>query len=407
MLDQSIALSIVIPCYNHGEYLLDALSSIQACLDPVYEVIIVNDGSNDPLTVNLLGYLKDQGYFVLDQNNQGLAHARNNGIAKASGRYILPLDADNKIRPDYILKGIEVLDQNPDIGVVYGKPEWFGEGERSWQLPEKFDVTQLVLGNYIDACAVYRKALWEDCGGYDPCMPIAGLEDWDLWLSAVERGWKFRYIPEVLYDYRVRANSMVTECATPENRSRLLKYICTKHASLYRTKFAQMISDRELRIGKLEEHSNNLLEQRNQLERTLEQTHAQLEQTHGQLEQTQAQLQQTHAQLEQTQTQLQQTHAQLEQTQTQLQQAYTPLKQTQTQLEQTQTQLEQTQTQLNPTRSQLQQAEVQLEQIYRQLQQTQAQLEQVEQRNIAMESSKFWKIRKVWVRCKQIVGLKA
>jgi glycosyltransferase involved in cell wall biosynthesis len=164
MSTKSIALSVVIPCYNQGEYLLDALSSVQTCLDPVYEVIIVNDGSSDSLTISLLSYLKDQGYFILEQENQGLACARNNGIAKASGRYILPLDADNKIRADYILKGIEVLDQNPDIGVVYGKPEWFGEIERPWGLPETFDVGKLILGNYIDACACLPKicmgSLW-------------------------------------------------------------------------------------------------------------------------------------------------------------------------------------------------------------------------------------------------------
>ncbi|PSB27227.1 glycosyltransferase family 2 protein [Stenomitos frigidus] len=298
---KSVALSIIIPCYNHGEYLLEALSSIQACLDPVYEVIIVNDGSHDPLTVNLLSYLKEQDYFILDQDNQGLAHARNNGIAKASGRYILPLDADNKIRTEYILKGIDVLDQNPDIGVVYGKPEWFGEVERIWQLPEKFDVSKLILSNYIDACAVYRKSMWEDCGGYDPHMPIAGLEDWDLWLSAIERGWNFHYVPEVLYDYRVRADSMVTKCALPENRSRLLKYICTKHASLYRTNFAQMIGDRELRIGNLEETNTNLATQKNALEKTLAQTDAQLVQTQTHLQQAQTQLVQVQIKLEQAQ----------------------------------------------------------------------------------------------------------
>ncbi|MBW4581456.1 MAG: glycosyltransferase family 2 protein [Tildeniella nuda ZEHNDER 1965/U140] len=363
MSTEPIALSVIIPCYNHGEYLLDALSSVQSCLDPVYEIIIINDGSDDLLTINLLSYLKDQGYFVLDQENQGLAHARNNGIAKASGRYILPLDADNKIRADYILKGIEILDRHPEVGVVYGKPEWFGEAERSWVIPEKFDAGKLILCNYIDACAVYRKSLWEDCGGYDASMPIPGLEDWDLWLSAIERGWKFHHIPEVLYDYRVRANSMVTACGLPENHSRLLKYICTKHASLYRTHFPQMIADRALELGNLRLLYDNLSEQRNELESLLERSRPELQQTQTQLEQTQSQLKQTQSQLEQTQTQLEQTQSQLEQTQSQLEQTHT------------------------------------------QLQQTQSQLEQARQSNLAMESSKFWKLRKVWVRCKQAVGL--
>ncbi|XGV98058.1 MAG: glycosyltransferase [Leptolyngbya sp. BL-A-14] len=311
----SVALSVVIPCYNQGEYLLDALTSVQACLDPVYEIIIVNDGSTDPITNNLLSYLKEQGYFVLDQENQGLSGARNSGIAKASGRYILTLDADNKIRANYILKGIEVLDQNSDVGVVYGKPEWFGEIERPWGMPEQFDPNQLLLGNYIDACAVFRKSIWEDCGGYDTHLPVAAWEDWDFWLGVLERGWKFHYIPEVLYDYRVRKNSMVATCDLPENRSRLLKYICTKHAKLYRTAFAQMVGDRELQVGNLQVHCNNLTRHRDDLAGQLERAHAQLKQAHNQLQQTQNQFHHTQHCFQEAQNELQRLTPQLQHTQ--------------------------------------------------------------------------------------------
>ena len=321
------ALSVIIPCYNQGEYLLEALASVESCLEPVYEIIIVNDGSDDRLTVNLLSYLKEQGYFILDQENQGLARARNNGIAKASGRYILPLDADNKVRADYLLKGIEILDHNPEVGVVYGKPEWFGEVERSWEMPEKFDAGKLILNNYIDACAVYRKSVWKDCGGYDANMPVAGWEDWDFWLGAIEHGWTFHYVPDVLFDYRVRADSMVTQCALPENRSRLVKYLCTKHAKLYRTNFVQMVGDRELQIGNLQAHSEDLTQQRDALGQQLEQSRTQLRQTQKQFQQTQKQFQQTQRYVQQAQGELKRTQHQLSQTQHQLKQTQQVLEQ--------------------------------------------------------------------------------
>jgi glycosyltransferase involved in cell wall biosynthesis len=293
---QPIILSVVIPCYNQGEYLLEAIASVEACLDLVYEIVIVNDGSTDPVTVNVMRYLKEQGYSILNQENQGLSSARNNGIEKSQGRYILALDADNKIRPDYITKGIDVLDHNPDVGVVYGKPEWFGEGQRSWEIPEKFDAGRLILGNYIDACAVFRKSLWEDCGGYDSNM-LLGWEDWDLWLSALERGWKFHYIPEVLFDYRVRIGSMAIACSFPENRGRLMHYICLKHASLYVTRFPQIIRDREEQIGNLWTHigtvetqCSNLLEQIQKLEPTVSAQSKLSDRLQLQLEQTQAEL---------------------------------------------------------------------------------------------------------------------
>ena len=76
----SPVLSVVIPCFNQGEYLLDAISSVRACTDSVYEIIIVNDGSTDAMTIDLMQQLKQQGYLVLEQENQGVARARNNAI---------------------------------------------------------------------------------------------------------------------------------------------------------------------------------------------------------------------------------------------------------------------------------------------------------------------------------------
>jgi glycosyltransferase involved in cell wall biosynthesis len=311
----SPVLSVVIPCFNQGEYLLDAISSVRACTDSVYEIIIVNDGSTDAMTIDLMQQLEQQGYLVINQENQGVARARNNAIEKSQGRYILALDADNKIRPDYILKGIEILDCHPDVGVVYGKPEWFGEDQRSWNIPEEFDANKLIIDNYIDACAVFRKLLWQDCSGYDP--ELIGLEDWDFWLSALEKGWKFHYIPEILFDYRVRSGSRLAQSFLPENRGRIVEYICLKHASLYDTHFPKMIRDREEKIGNLLDWVSNLETQHSSL---LERSQSELQQTHDALVQSQSQLQQTYDVLERSQSELQQTRDTLAQSQSQLQQ---------------------------------------------------------------------------------------
>jgi O-antigen biosynthesis protein len=329
--DRPIILSVVIPCYNQGEYLLEAIHSVEDCPDQVYEIIIVNDGSTDALTVDLMRHLADQGYIVLNQDNQGLARARNNGIEKAKGRYILALDSDNKILPEYISRGIEILDQYADVGVVYGQPKWFGEAQRTWEIPEQFDPGQLILGNYIDACAVFRKSLWRDCEGYDPHMPVMGLEDWDFWLSAIEKGWKFYYVSEVLYEYRVRADSMVSACSLPENWSRSLRYIYTKHAKLCITCFPQIIEEREVRIGNLQVHIKNLdtyqrslSEQVSKLEKTVLQQSGSNQQLQDQLLQAQFALETTQSTLTQSAlqitSQLHQAHLELERSNAQLKQ---------------------------------------------------------------------------------------
>ncbi len=380
-------LSVVIPCFNQGEYLLDALSSIQSCSEKVYEIIIVNDGSTDKLTINLMKYLEEQGYLTIEQENQGVSVARNNGIEKAQGRYILALDADNKIRPDYITKAIEVLDSNPDVGVVYGKPEWFGEIQRSWDVPEKFDLNKLILGNYIDTCAVFRRSLWRDCGGYDPNM-LVGLEDWDFWLSAIEKGWKFHYIPEVLFDYRVRSGSRVTKCSLTENRGRLMEYICLKHPQLYVTRFPKMIRDREEQIGDLCDRISNLESQYSGL---LAQSQSELEQTRNTLKQSQSELHQTHDTLVRSQSELEQTHWTLEKSQSELEQTRNTLEQSQSELEQTRDTLVRSQSELEQTRNRLTQSQSELQQTLAQANST------IEW----METSKFWKLRLAWLKLRQ------
>lgn len=252
---QHVRLTIIIPCFNDGQFIREALASAEACLEPIYEIIVVNDGSTDPFTCQVLEDLKKSGYRVVDQSNQGLAAARNTGIKLALGEYILPLDSDNRIRAEYIRKGIEILDKSPDVAVVYSDVERFGEkikdlkeiptfnltydevsfadGFRAVQKVPDFDLSLLINHNYIDACAVFRKSVWEECGPYDVNMPFGCYEDWDLWLSIAKKGYRFCHIPEVLFEYRVRRVSLSTAARSKERSKIVCKYIAAKHAALF------------------------------------------------------------------------------------------------------------------------------------------------------------------------------
>lgn len=242
---QAVVLSVVIPCYNHGEFLLEAIASIESHSGRYWEIIIVNDGSTDPATLEVLEALKKQGYHIIDQVNQGLSAARNAGIHHSLGRYILPLDADNRVQLPYLTRAVDILDQHPDVGVVYGNLELFGERSGVVQVP-RLSVDLLLVGNAIDACAVFRRSIWDDLGGYDSNIPgKLGYEDWDFWLGVLERGWKFWHLEEVGFSYRCRSNSMVSACNVPENRSRLFQYICAKHIKLYATHFPTVFGIKE------------------------------------------------------------------------------------------------------------------------------------------------------------------
>ena len=261
----SPAVSVIIPCYNQGEFVLEAIASVQRCPEfgedgttPLYEIVIVNDVSTDPLTLKVLEYLRSKGLNVIHRAvNGGLSAARNTGIERSRGRYILPLDADNRIEPEYITRAIAVFDANPAIGVVYGDVRYIGDKTGTLEVPE-FDINRLCIGNYIDACAVIRRELWQDCGGYDTNIPDRlGYEDWDLWLTAAAKGWKFHHEPAVLFDYRVRDNSMVAGCNLPENRKRLMHYFCAKHIDLYATNFADIFALKDAEL--LAERNHNAL----------------------------------------------------------------------------------------------------------------------------------------------------
>jgi len=215
-------ISIIIPCYNHGQYVREAISSVEKCTDKhLYEMIIVNDGSTDPFTIEEMERLAHDGYQVINQVNQGLGRTRNNGIRAAKGDYILPLDSDNRIRPEYIYESIKILDAHPEIAMVYGDAEFFGDKSKRHVVGE-FNLQNMMVENQIDACAVYRKSVWEAVGGYDEKMPIMGYEDWDMWMNMTFKHYKFHYVPEILFDYRVLGNSMLRSISI-SNKKRLYR----------------------------------------------------------------------------------------------------------------------------------------------------------------------------------------
>src|ERR1041385_823363 len=202
--------SIVIPCYNHGAMLREALASVEAVRnESLLEVIIVDDGSSDGETIRILKDVANAGYKVVSQPNRRVSAARNTGIRLASGEFILPLDNDNRLRDVYLKKGVKLLKDNPGIGVIYADAEYFGEKTGRWHV-QGFDLLSLIRKNFMDACALYRKALWEQVGGYDEQMPWMGLEDWDFWLRVACHGGSFFHLPEIGFDYRVRADSLIS-----------------------------------------------------------------------------------------------------------------------------------------------------------------------------------------------------
>lgn len=236
----SPTISIVIPCFNHGEFLREAVDSVMRLNRSDFELIVVDDGSNDDRTPREVNELAAQGVYVIRQENRGLAAARNVAVSAARGHYIFPLDADDRIRSSWIDRGVQILNENPEIGVVYGDAHCFGARSDQW-ITGPFDSHRLLRMSFIHASALYRRRIWEENGGYDGKMPVQGMEDWDFYLGAMEQGWEFFYIPEVFFEYRQAEGSMVHSAR--RSLDAIVEYVARKHGLLYREAWLRLQND--------------------------------------------------------------------------------------------------------------------------------------------------------------------
>ncbi len=237
--------SVIIPCFNAGDHLVEAAQSALAQSLAEVEIIIIDDGSTDRETAELLRKLSGPCTHVIRQDNAGPAAARNHGIREATGEYILPLDADDRIDPGYAQKGAAVLDAQPDVGIVYCKAAKFGAEQGAWELPA-FSPDELALGNVIFVSAMFRKADWELMSGFDETLRH-GMEDYDFWIRLVHAGRKVMRLDETLFHCRVRERSRTAlfeqdheqVAATYAQIFRKNRDFFAEHAeSLYRRHFA-------------------------------------------------------------------------------------------------------------------------------------------------------------------------
>jgi glycosyltransferase involved in cell wall biosynthesis len=231
-LKNNVLISIIIPCYNSEHTLEDTLVSVKDQNFVLWEAIIINDGSTDNSEAIALKFVeRDARFRYFKKLNGGLGSARNFGIEKAFGEYILPLDADNKIRPLFAIQALPVFQNDNSMGVVYGDAMYFGEKTGLWKIGP-FSIHKMLKTNYIDACAIIRKSVFLNISLYDVNMPYQGLEDWDLWLSFINRKIKFYYLEKITFDYRVSKDSMI-KTFTTDMRTETVNYIKEKHRKLF------------------------------------------------------------------------------------------------------------------------------------------------------------------------------
>lgn len=183
--------SIIIPCYKAGSYLLEAVASVRAVTPQLpYEIIVVDDFSNDPSTsfaLNVLHVTAPNVKIITQPLNRGQSAARNAALNVARYDYIMPLDADDMLnpkRPGYLEKSVQYLEDYPELALTYSKCRFIGT-RAGPAIHTNYDEETFLLRNMIPAYGIYRRSEAIEAGGYRDNLRYA--EDWEFWTHLLEK----------------------------------------------------------------------------------------------------------------------------------------------------------------------------------------------------------------------------
>ena len=241
--------SVIIPCFNQGKFIDEAVDSILGQTYKDFEIIIVNDGSTDEFTIKKLQSYSKPKTTVFHTKNLKPSAARNFGISNSVGEYILTLDGDDKSRPTFLEKAVYILDIYKEIGVVscyleaFGKFCWINKNFKSG------GVENYIGKNNTTSFALFRRICWEQAGGYDKTM-VYGSEDWNFWLGITKLGWKVHIIEEPLFMYRQNDYSHSNVCHG--HIEEVIRKIIQNHYELFKENFVEAIVQREIFISKVQ-----------------------------------------------------------------------------------------------------------------------------------------------------------
>lgn len=242
---------IVMPCFNMGGYIGEALESLANQTFQDFTLVVVDDASTDQETTALLKTLQPlHGTVVFEKKNLGLSAVRNKYMAAFDTKYVFSFDPDDTLEPTFLEESVRYLEANPDKAAVAVWLKLFGAetgvtkfSEDTAKIPD-----MLITNNYLGSC-VLRKQIFEDIGGYDTSDDFTGAEDYDFWLSALERGWSLGVIPKELFNYRKHRASASAASSRAERALIWRDRLITKHLESYQNHLKEVLLAYEKRAS--------------------------------------------------------------------------------------------------------------------------------------------------------------
>lgn len=222
--------SVIVPCYNQAPYLSEALESVFNQTYSNWECLVIDDGSTDDSgRVAKEWTSKDSRFKYFPIANAGVSHARNFGIRQSGGEFILPLDGDDKISPNFLEEAVKAMAGGEYI-LAYGTTKRFGAETGKWAT-RTYDYKRLLHENMFACTALYRRVDYDKTPGYSESMK-EGLEDWEFWLNLLNEKSKVIKIKNIFLYYRRKPASRSMEISKAQD-AKLKREIIKKHQALY------------------------------------------------------------------------------------------------------------------------------------------------------------------------------
>jgi glycosyltransferase involved in cell wall biosynthesis/Tfp pilus assembly protein PilF len=227
--------SVIIHCHNYAHYLPEALASVQNQTFRDFEILVIDSGSTDDTAAVARRLAEENSSGIpirpFSIADVGPSAGRNYGVGQARGRYVLPLDADDKLAPEYLVRTVPLLEADPKLGFAYPQVSEFGDRQGVSNWVRAYDFSQLRHVNLVPSCTLIRKAAFEEVGGYDP-ENFGYYEDWQLWIRLGAKGWSGRLVNEPLFFYRFHFKSSLSFYSQRLERF-YRAFIVSREASVY------------------------------------------------------------------------------------------------------------------------------------------------------------------------------
>lgn len=218
--------AVIVACFNDGATLEQAVGSLAG--EEPHELVVVNDGSTDRGTLEVLARLRAGGVHVIDQENTGLPGARMTGVAATGAPYVYPLDADDETMPGSLRLLADALDADPGADLAWGDQQLFGDFELVSPRARVLDPWAITHVNGLPVSTMVRREALMEAGGW---RLKGGYEDWDLWMGLAERGRRGVHVGVPTHRYRIHGQRMLAD--TRDRHAEQFGLLRERHPALF------------------------------------------------------------------------------------------------------------------------------------------------------------------------------